>query len=325
MKRSVLLVFVDGLGLAPRGVANPLARLALPQIKQLLGGDLTCETLAEREVGQPVLFRPLDACLGLEGLPQSATGQASLFTGHNASQLLGRHVPALPGARLRALIEEHSVFRTLSLKGFDCAFANAFSDGFFEYLKQPRRRRPSASLVAALAGGVRLRSQADLGAGDALSWDVTGQYFGVPLQQLRLKPKKSDVVVSDEGFEVALVEPEEAGRRLGALASARDFTLYETFLTDLAGHGRYLVDAQTALERVDGLLGGLLRARQEHPHLTVVVSSDHGNVEDAATQLHTRNAVPLIAFGPGASEFSAAESLVDVVPAIECCLSRSGG
>jgi phosphopentomutase len=49
---------------------------------------------------------------------------------------------------------------------------------------------------------------------------------------------------------------------------------------------------------VDGLLGGLFEARPEGA--TVVVCSDHGNIEDSAFKGHTTNPVPLLVVGPGA-------------------------
>ena len=39
--------------------------------------------------------------LGIEGLPQSATGQTALFTGINAAQLLGRHLFGFPNQPFR--------------------------------------------------------------------------------------------------------------------------------------------------------------------------------------------------------------------------------
>ena len=52
------------------------------------------------------------------------------------------------------------------------------------------------------------------------------------------------------------------------------------------------------------------------PEALLVLSSDHGNIEDLATKSHTRHPVPLIARGPGAHAFAEAGSLTDVTPAI---------
>ena len=54
------------------------------------------------------------------------------------------------------------------------------------------------------------------------------------------------------------IDAAEAGAHLAALAVRHDLTLYETFLTDLAGHGRIPITAGDAIERLDRFLGGLL-------------------------------------------------------------------
>ncbi len=313
--KPLLLVFVDGLGIAPADSTNPLSTLELPNLARLVGGPII-----EGTTGSPeLLFKSIDACLGIEGLPQSATGQATLFTGRNAARLLGRHVPALPGEKLRDLIEQHSIFKVLAEHQLRCAFANAFTQRFFDYLKQPRRRqRPSASLSAALAGNVRLRTEGDLRQGEAVAWDITREFLGVALPRLRLRAREKVGDVSNEAS-YDLIEADLAGRHLYSLALRNHFTLFETFVTDLAGHGRYVIDARAALERVDGLVGGLVGASETaegRSQLTVVLTSDHGNVEDLSTPLHTRNPVPLIVWGPGASSFRHVRSLVDVVPAM---------
>jgi len=49
----------------------------------------------------------------------------------------------------------------------------------------------------------------------------------------------------------------------------------------------------------------------------VLLTSDHGNLEDATTRRHTTNPVPLIVWGDGARETAAAVTRLDqVTPAI---------
>ncbi len=81
---------------------NPFASRALPALAALAGGPLIAGC-ARTEPGR--IVREVDATLGVDGLPQSGTGQTTLFTGVNAAQALGRHVPAFPGPRLKAIIE----------------------------------------------------------------------------------------------------------------------------------------------------------------------------------------------------------------------------
>lgn len=313
-EERILLIFVDGVGLAPASEANPLATVPMPTLHRLLGGALTLETCQrlnadwpaedETEDGDdgrarkdegPVLVA-LDARLGVEGLPQSATGQTALFTGVNAPEHLGHHVSAFPGPQLKGLINQHGLLRRARKAGLAVAFANAFSEGYFQRV-ETRRGRHSATTLTALAAGLRLRSVEELVAGEAVAWDVTRHRFGHTSES---PPPQ--------------ISPVEAGRHLARIAAEHHLTLWETFLSDLAGHRRFDATAEEALERIDGLLEGLLARRPAD--LTVVLTSDHGNLEDTRHTIHTENPVPLLAVGPMAGRFRSLRALTEVTPKI---------
>lgn len=291
----LLLLFVDGVGLAPASADNPLATTPTPALRSLLGGPLTVEQVG---AGEGWLLLPLDARLGVDGLPQSATGQTALFTGVNAPAAIGHHVTAFPGPQLRAILAEHSVLKRAAEAGRRVTFANPFTRAYFERLETRRRRTHSATTWAALAAGVELRGPGDLAAGRAVSWDVLRDRFQAAL--------------SDGEGPVPEVSAEEAGGHLAALAGDHHVTLYETFLTDLAGHFRFGLTAADALTRVDGLLAGLLAARPAD--VTLLLSSDHGNVEAGDHKRHTLNPVPLLAVGPAARRFAGLEAITDLAP-----------
>lgn len=300
---AVLFLFVDGVGLAPVGPDNPLATVPMPATRALLGGPLVRE-LAGEAAGRRdgVVLEPADATLGVDGLPQSATGQTSLFTGVNAAAALGRHVTALPGPRLRAILAEHGFLMRLAAAGRTVTFANPYPAGYAERVRSGEVRA-GATTWTALGAGLRLRDPGDLAAGRAVAWDVTGE---------RLRERLPGVVP---------VTPDEAGRRLAALVDEHDLVLWETFLTDLAGHRR--VAAADALVALDGLLGGI--AEDLPRRATVVLASDHGNLEDGAARQHTRNPVPLLAFGRDAAAFAGTASILDVVPRILGLLAPEAG
>ena len=119
----------------------------------------------------------------------------------------------------------------------------------------------------------------DLAAGRAATWDVVGDFFSLMA-----------------GIEVPVKDPVRAGTQLAGLAATYELTVYESFLPDLAAHGRVEIDAGEVIRRLDGLLEGILGAAVDD--LTVVMTSDHGNFEDRSARGHTRNAVPLLAVGP---------------------------
>ncbi len=332
----VFLLFVDGIGLGRRDpAANPFLNARLPHFTALLGGrPLLPETFpfqAGRATGVAV-----DAGLGVAGLPQSATGQATILTGINASQAIGRHLHAYPSPSLRALLQEHSLFRQVQARGYTATFVNAYRPKFFEWLTltggEPgqgdeeevarlftppdagqtageappgwspraaaRRYRPSASTVAVLAAGLPFRTFADLAAGRAV-------YHDLDHHTLAAVPEP-----------VAAVTPEEAGRRAAAIAQGYDFTMFEHFLTDMAGHSQDMARAVQVLENLDRFLGALLAGLDPDRHLLILIS-DHGNLEDLAVKTHTANPVPGICWGAGAGPAAARlRDLTDVAPTV---------
>lgn len=292
-------MFLDGVGLAAASATNPLATTPMPALRRLLGGSLTTEWVQQRE---GLLLAGLDACLGVDGLPQSVTGQTTLFSGVNAARVLGRHTTGFLGPRLREVVEKQGLLRRARERGLAVTFANA-------YLEPPpggkgaRRRRASVTTTAALAAGIALRGRRELAAGEAVSWDIVRDRYRALA-----------------GDDVPAVTADLAGSHLAALAFDHDLTLFETFLTDLAAHGRWGLEPADVLARVDALLGGVLAAGGGD--LTLLVTSDHGNLEDARTRVHTRNEVPLLVAGPLAERFAGCRSLADVTPRILECLAR---
>ncbi|MEM9405701.1 MAG: metalloenzyme [Acidobacteriota bacterium] len=292
----VLFVFVDGIGVAEASAHNPFSLASTPAFEELLGGRLVASTpiFAERDH----VYRHLDARLGVPGLPQSATGQTALFAGANGAAALGRHVTAFPGATLQALIREGSLFLRAQEGGLRWVFANVRTKFYFEALAERRLRRSVTAWAVEAAGGA-YRDERDLLAGRAVSWDIVRD-------RIDLESDAPPITAS------------EAGRHLGRLCEDSDLVVYETFLTDFAGHRRFGLDPVEVVERVDGLLAGVIESLPGD--ITLVLTSDHGNLEDLSTKGHTAAPVPLLARGPGAAHFSEAEGLLDVYPGVLRCL-----
>ena len=290
---SVLLIFVDGIGLAPAQPGNPFFDHPSPLLERLIGGRLTIEQVG---AGAECLLLAIDANLGVDGLPQSATGQTTLFTGINAARWMGRHVPAFPGPRLREVIDQHGVLAEARSRGSRVAFSNAFSPAFYTQLRQ-RKRRASVTVLSAWAAGLELRGLDDLKARRALSWDL-----------------ERDLMSQYVSVEMPLISSFEAGVDLATISGQHELTLFETFLPDFVGHGRVEMDPGEVVRRLDGLLEGAMERRPGQ--VTIVMTSDHGNFEDQADKRHTRNPVPLLVLGPAKAAFEEVESLADVAPAI---------
>lgn len=296
-----ILVFIDGFGVGSNDdTINPLAAGELPSIAEMAGGSLpTLEAAASHS--DTDVYRAIDANLGVVGLPQSGTGQATLFTGVNCARLAGRHYGPFPHSSSRSVIREKNLFKlAAAVSGADSVFANAYPERFFRYID--RTQRWTVTTLCCSEAGVRLRTGDDLRNDEAVSADITGSRWPEP----------------DSGHTV--ITHEQAGRRLVELSEGSPLTVFEYFETDKAGHAQDLKRSRAALEAVDGLLGGVLDALE--PDQTLVVTSDHGNIEDLSTRTHTRNPVPLLVRGPAAHYFSAVDSLISVAPAIMSAIAE---
>ncbi|MCS7039635.1 MAG: hypothetical protein NZP34_08530, partial [Caldilineales bacterium] len=228
----LLFIFLDGIGLGPDEPGNPLATTPLPTLERLCGGRMVA---GRSLMTSHHLFRGLDAGLGVEGLPQSGTGQTTLFTGVNAAQVAGMHVSAYPTEVLREHIAAFSLLKRAREAGLRVTFANAYSPYYWQ-MAADRRHRHSATTWTNLAAGLPFRSFEDLARGEAVYWDIT-----------------HEVARSRYAPELAPVTPQEAGRRLAALLHDHDLVLFESFLPDLVGHRRLEWTPEQVLERIDGL------------------------------------------------------------------------
>jgi hypothetical protein len=235
-----------------------------------------------------------DARLGVDGLPQSATGQTAILTGVNAASLIGRHLHGYPSPRLKQALSERSIYKRLLEKGLSVTFANAYTPRYFE----ARPRFVSATTVAAESAGVRLRTLEELERGEALFHDFTN-YSLIGM-----------------GHAVRSRTPEEAGQTLARLAAAHDFTLYEHFITDRLGHMQNRDWSRAHVTLLNRFVRAALRS-SDLKRQTVIITSDHGNIEDLSSRSHTLNPVATLAFG-AATEFiaSSVRSLTDIAPAI---------
>jgi 2,3-bisphosphoglycerate-independent phosphoglycerate mutase len=299
LRPRFIFLFLDGVGLGAETPTNPLAWSAqFPFVSDLLGTPL----LTGREVSTPhKLLKPIDARLGVPGLPQSATGQTALYTGCNAPEFRGQHQTGFANGSLRQLIEAHGLFKQVLNLGHTATLANLYSPQYFYGLAN-RRIRYSVGTLLNLTAGLPFRMQAEYEAEEALFWDITGD------------------LAQHRGIAAPPISPQLAGQRLARLSRHYTVTLFESYLTDFAGHSQDPEQAAQVLQRVDQFLESLVTAIDDHT--TLVISSDHGNLEDLSTKRHTLNPVPLIAVGPQAQAFASVQDITGITPAILSCLQQ---
>jgi hypothetical protein len=275
----LLFLFLDGVGLGKDDPdINPLACTAMPNLEALLGGRKLIAQSAPVETARATLVA-LDACLGVSGLPQSATGQAVLLTGRNVPREIGCHYGPKPNPAIAEYLRNGNLFRSLSQAGRCAALLNAYPQGYFDAIHSGRRLY-SAIPLAVVSAGLRLKTAADLFAGTALSADFTGAGWR---ERLNLP-------------DAPLLAPRQAGQRMAHLASQYDLAFFEYWPSDYAGHGQDLAAARTLLETLDAVLGGLVDAWDDEAGL-ILITSDHGNLEDLSTRGHTTHPAPALVIG----------------------------
>lgn len=282
--RHLLIFFLDGVGLGgPDPDINPFVHAALPNLGDLLGDSWYLRPDISGQEGRIVAKRaslvPTDANMNVAGRPQSATGQATILTGQNVPQIVGEHYGPKPNQAVADVIQGDNLFREVIAAGGTAALITPYPQGYFDAINSGKRLLSSVPL-AATSAGLPLMTADDLRAGRAVSPSFTGQgwhdflgYTDIPL--------------------LSLVE---AGHQIAVVARSYEFSFFEHWPSDRSGHRGSLEQAIQHLEMIDQVLGGLFDAWDEANDL-LIITSDHGNIEEKNHRQHSRNPVPTILFG----------------------------
>lgn len=290
---KLLFIFLDGIGLGRNDPAtNPLARAKMPNLNAILEGGALLAGSAPFAGAQATLLA-VDPAVGVEGLPQSATGQAMLLTGVNVSAEIGYHYGPKPNSEVAAHLKNGTLFSRFVRAGKKTALLNAYPPRYFDGIDTGKRIYSSIPMAVTNAG-IDLFKQEDLFAGRALSADFTGEgwrdMLGIP--------------------ETPVLSPHQAGRKLASLARGFDFSLFEYWASDYAGHKQQMDTALRLMETFDEVLGGLMEAMDDE--LLVLVTSDHGNMEDMSTRRHTDANVPALVIGDKTAREEFTSGMTDI-------------
>ena len=216
---KILFLFLDGIGLGENDPEkNPFARAKMPYLQSLLGGQTLIRETAPFE-GDRATLLSVDPNLGVEGLPQSATGQAVLLTGINIPAELGYHYGPKPNPEVAKYLDGKTIFSKTVKAGKKTALLSAYPPRYFAGINSGKHLY-SAIPLALTNAGLSLFTKDDYYAGNALSADFTGKGWR---EFLHLP-------------DAPIYEPEEAGKKLAELASQYDFSLFEYWASDYAGH-----------------------------------------------------------------------------------------
>jgi hypothetical protein len=295
----LLFIFLDGIGLGENNPANnPFARARMPKLNQLLEGRSLLKNAAPFH-GEYASLLAVDPAVGVSGLPQSATGQAILLTGKNIPAELGYHYGPKPNPAVATFLKDDTLFSNFAQAGKKTALLNGYPPRYFHGIDSGKRLYSSIPLAVTNAGLPLFRHE-DLFAGRALSADFTGEGWRTML-----------------GFlDAPVMDAHRAGQKLGTLAMEYDFSLFEYWASDYAGHKQQMDEAIRLMETFDAVLGGLVEVWDKG---LILVTSDHGNMEDLSTRKHTAAHVPALVIGDKAARQAFTremKDLTDIAPAI---------
>ncbi len=275
---GLIWLALDGVGHPSDAPAGSVWEQDLPTLRPLIDAGLA-----------------LDTTLNVEGLPQSGTGQACWLTGTDAVRLMGKngqgeHFGPYPGPTLQRLLQRASLPVRLAAAGAKIALANYYAPQYFQYINQHID-------MQAIMQGQPTSKRSMLGC-FPYSFLAAGQ---------ALNPPNVPLIRASLGLDfkepwtplLTLDKIRTQGELLGKTAQQYDLLLADLWLSDLIGHEgqtptppHVLAAGKAYLARIDALLAGILSTGAK-----VVISSDHGNLEDLTTKSHTVARVPFAGAG----------------------------
>lgn len=256
---SVIIIFVDGVGIGKND----------PDKNPCLSTKFKLFSPVQNLPNKGVQYS-LDACLNVDGFPQSATGQTTIYTGINAAQYIGKHLFGFPNAALKELLATQSIFIELKSLGYKCKFINAFRPVFFTSPELFKKMRLSVTSEMNRTAKLSFNDLHNIKKGMALYHDYTNKEL------------------IKKGFKIPLLNAEKASTTLVNQSKIYDLVLYEYFLTDMAGHSKDMNYAISELDKIEELIFRTIE-KLEYTKNSLVVCSDHGNLENIDIKSHTLN------------------------------------
>lgn len=300
------MIFLDGIGLGDDDPSiNPFAAAHMPTLTALTNGKRWLRSTGRQQSAR-ALFIPTDPRLGVPGRPQSATGQAAILTGRNIPQIIGEHYGPKPNTPIRQLLSENNFFKQVINHGMTAALLEAYPPRWHKGIDSGKRLRSSYQ-QAAYEAGLPIFTEANIYAGEALSGDWTGEGWH-----------------TDLGYtDTPVYTRYDAGRRMVQISRHYNFAFFSHWMTDVVGHRGPLEDGIRLLELFDGVMAGALAEWDDEEGL-MIVTSDHGNLENVNDRRHTENDVPTLIIGREKERFATGfKTLADFVEPMAAALFAS--
>lgn len=305
--RRMIFVFLDGVGMGRPDATNPFY---VSRSRYL--------PFYDRNPGWPdhTPVKSIDPLFGIPGLPQSATGQTTLFTGKAIPRILNKHQGSYPNKALRKIIREANILSRLKKRKLRAHFINAYPvfapfftprhvhigrEGelrFSDRFPEPYKKRLSVTSCMMISSGQVPYDEKDVLGGESIFQDYSNRSL-----------KKRGLVLPE-------FSPEKAAGILAKKSREFDFMLYEYFQTDLYAHRKSFSQCLELIKKLNRLIRELVSLLDKRTDC-LLITSDHGNLEDSTIQNHTLNPVPLILWGNHLDGLrDRINTIADVSPAI---------
>lgn len=278
---KLLFIFLDGVGKGEKNATNPFFYY-IPKSYEIFSHNQ--------------IVRFLDATLKVKGLPQSATGQVSIYSGINAAKEVGFHIKGQITPSLKRIIDRRNIFKTLKSNGFKVDFANVYRDEYLQKILNDKNFKMSVTSYMSITSEIRLKNINDLISGNGIYCDITNE------------------ILVESGYDVPIFSPQKASDNLLNILSKSDFVLFEHFKTDIIGHSCEMKKAIDLIKLIDEFVLSLLERLPSDA--TLLITSDHGNIEDLSVKTHTLNKVPLLVSGYNKEMFANIKSIDEIYSCI---------
>lgn len=227
--RKLLFLFLDGVGLGHE-TDNPIVDL----FKNITNEGFILSNFPK--ITDDYLLKPIDAVLGVPGIPQSATGQTSIMTGVNGQKILGHHHTAFPNETLISLIKDKNLLSALKQKGLNPTCANMYSKEYFERRNSRRKNMFPVSALSIMHSNTPFKFLDDYNRGEAVFADITND------------------IIKSRGYPIEIISPEKAAGNMLNICKKHDFVFFEYFITDTYGHKRMKDKLESEVVKINKFL-----------------------------------------------------------------------
>jgi hypothetical protein len=304
---KLVFIFLDGVGIGKQDHSNPFF-LADPVYLKFFEG-------ASR-LPNHLHITPIDPLLDTPGIPQSASGQTSLFSGTDVPSVLGKHTGSFPNRKMREILYHCNLLSLLKEKKISGQFINAYPVHDYLFSHEHIHLTPQGKLIFSdIFPSVLRRKISVTTCMMIISQSIPCNERDI-VEENALYQDFSNRSLIERGLRLPVFSAPKAGEILYSQSQSYEFLLYEYFQTDWQGHRGTLESCTETVRQLDQMIQSLID-RMDPENQTVLITSDHGNLEDCSRRGHTRNLIPLFAWGRKARKLTAGiKKITDILPAV---------